>query len=1372
MLEDYICGPSAELDIQSYSQRVTIAAFAKRFGEMAEGEHADLRKLWQDGHPQEALSKLRKIKSETLTWEVRPPATKAKLLRLEGRLLLAFGEVATAKSLASEADQLDESDPSGSDPGCARLVAMIAQAEGRLDDALRTLEEETDPDSQALRAAVQIQHGDVAVALDTLSSLANHPEAYRLRSVVFLSQREPLQAKAEAEKALSLAPSRYWIRRTTATIRYLAGISPVALPNGVPDWLQPVNPMFVRQDAKSIAARRSAAIEFEQLSGPEFEHSADDIACIQACRVGCLADIADSRGDAAELARDILVADPSNYRVMIWVLGRSLDVTVDFSVAALEEKVRHETANVEEIASLVAAFTSAGQFTKGRALLERTKELFIDDSAQPLWDFWQSQLTAIESKQEPSLDPETRLEQALAYLRNAEAGGDGKARWQQYMLLAQLGRWEEIVTVATNLVESLQTPDAVRIASYALYNTRNFADCLAVLDQAPAPFFGGEVPPDLRRLRVLAQGAIGALPEAIKTAREVFEQSPTRDAFLELCQLYLQVGDFKNLAITARFHSKISDLSAFNYLRLAFPLKTEDPDLALVLWHAAEAKGIDDDHVGMAIGIGNSLGVGVELEPLVHRLAALGTEGKSGVQAVGLKEVMDWSVQRREHLQQVWRRLQRGEVPNYVALGVTGIGLARAFHRIPLITETRTDGTSAGPVNQRFGGRIAGSLPVVPGQKWRLNADVTAILNAAHFKLLPRIEAAFAPIRVPQNAVIALSAMQDSLRPGQPRYIEAQRHILSMVSAGKIARLNLDPVTVRQDSEGDVADAVLQLLRDAIVNDSFVLDFLPPGSTDPMHPTQTLPAQYATLLRDAHSVVDALKYCGALSAPEHLKAIEALSQRHAPPDEAAIPSGKRLVCRSAVVRLLALADVLELAATTFDLVIPTSELDDDQREVENAAIADADVEWLDHLINRIRDGLTTGTYAVLPQLDDRAPVSGEHEPTPEETVLFDLMQFAGSKSDVIWIDDRWVQSHDHRDGMRIVGTVDLLSWFRDVGKMSPSDFAQALNDMRAADVRFVAFDADELVAALREAPIEDGMLVETKNLRVLRQYYARCLLEADMLRPPPGDMEAPNTATEWNFLFGCGRAVVEAMVSVWDTGSRDHAAAQAEWLLNNMYTDDRGFHGTVARRTEAKDAYFASPSLTHLIVGSISLDGQESLREARREYLQWLHQRVIRGRFATDVDLARAVVEQLKEAITQSLENDDEAMGTITLHLMGRLWLDLPSDLRKLMEPDQEFLRRLGISMRSIVDIGPLRLERLSFWDTLSRVLKDGVPEELKTLEGHLVRIELVSDSPIIFSFHCDDPKFDGKIGSPELGFLSESFAEREATAACLKHWF
>ena len=421
-------------------------------------------------------------------------------------------------------------------------------------------------------------------------------------------------------------------------------------------------------------------------------------------------------------------------------------------------------------------------------------------------------------------------------------------------------------------------------------------------------------------------------------------------------------------------------------------------------------------------------------------------------------------------------------------------------------------------------------------------------------------------------------------------------------------------------------------------------------------------------------------------------------------------------------------------------------------DVDDAATADADVEWLGHLINRIRNGLTTGTYAVLPLLDDRALVSGEHEPTPEETVLFDIIQFTGSESDVIWIDDRWAQSHEHRDGMRIVGTVDLLGWLRDVGKMTTADFAQALNDMRAADVRFVAFDADELVVALREAPIENGTLVETRTLRVLRQYYARCLLEADTLRPPSGDKEANNESTEWNFLLGCGLAVVKAMVKVWEIGPSDRAAAQAKWLLGNMYSDDCGFHGTTAPRTEVTDANRVSPSLVQLILSSVEFDGQDLPRQSRRDYLEWLHEHVIRGRFAADGELARVVIEQLKETIIHSLGTADETKKAVTSHLLSQLCLDLPNDLRTLMEPDQEFLRTLGLSMKSIVGIGPLRVEAQSFWGTLSLVLKDRVPGELTTLEGQPVQIDLVSDSPIVFSLHCDDLQFDDRMGGSRVG--------------------
>jgi len=1370
LLETYICGPSAKLDFQSSFQEATILALARQLGEVAEGDQAELRQLWRDGHPTAALSKLRTIKAETLTWAVLPPPTKSKLLCLEGRLVLTTGDIATAKRLASEADQLD-----GSGSGRARLVAMIAQAEGRLDDAIAALEHDTDPDSQALKAAVQIQAGQIDLALETLSSLVDHPDAHRLRSLVFLSRREGAKAKAEAEKALSLAPTSYWIRRTAATVRYLAGLSPIVLPRGFPDWPEPINLTFVRQDDESVAARRSAALEFERLSGPEFEHSADDLACLQSWRVACLADNPDSRHDATELARAVLDTNPSNYRVMTWVLGRALDVSVDSTVGVLEERVAHHQASVEEILSLVAAYTTADRFLDARAVLEQTKDVFNRDSAQRLWDYWQSQLAAIGTDAEGAspVTAEAQVEQVIARLRSAEATGEREVSWRQCMLLAQLGRWEEIAPRAAELVASFQTPDAARIASHALYNTRDFLGCLAIIDRAPALFFKGELPPDLRRLRVLAQRATGALPEAIRAAREVFEQSPTRDALLELARLYYQVGDFKSLAIVARRHATLIDLSAIDYLTLAFYVTIEDPSIALALWRKAVAQGIDDDHVGMAFEIANSLAVGVELKPLAQRMAVLGREGRGGVQAVGLKELIDWSVRRREHLEQVWQQLRRGEVPNHTALHIIGIGLATAFHRVPLITAARTDGTSAGAVNQRFGGRITGSLPVASGQRWRLNADVTAILNAANFGLLPQIETEFAPIRVPQNTIVALTGMQNRLRPSQPAHLEARRRVLSAVLAGRITRLDLEPITARQESDGDVATDVLQILHDAVANDSLVLEFLPVRAMDPMEAAVSLPAHYAVILRDAHSVVDALEHCGALSGPEHLRAREALGERGGLPTEAAIPPGKRLVCRTAVVKLLALAGVLELATATFKLVIPTDELDRDQRDVDNAAIADSDADWVGGLIDRIREGLTTGTYAILPQTapGKTRPTEGR-EPTPEETVLLDLMQFPGGDLDVIWTDDRWTSSHEHRDGIRIAGTVDLLFWLRGADRIAPATWADALINMRAADVRFIAFDADELLAALLEAPIEHGKLVETKPLRVLRQYYARCLLEADVLRPPTATAGLPLAATEWNYLLGCGLAVVTAMVRVWETGPNDHAMARAEWLFRNMYTDDRGIHGTAAPRTEGNDAYRTGVSLVSLIATSIRLDGQEDFRQARRDYLAWLYQRGMRGRFAADRDLALAVVEQLKATLTQGLEKDDTAMEAITLRLMGRLWSDLPMEVRKLMEPDEEFLQALRVSMRSIVGIGPLRVDRHRFWDSLSRILRDRAPADVATVDGHVVRLELVSDNPPMVAARCDALQFDGQIGGHEFGLLSESFAERETSAARLAHWF
>ena len=275
-----------------------------------------------------------------------------------------------------------------------------------------------------------------------------------------------------------------------------------------------------------------------------------------------------------------------------------------------------------------------------------------------------------------------------------------------------------------------------------------------------------------------------------------------------------------------------------------------------------------------------------------------------------------------------------------------------------------------------------------------------------------------------------------------------------------------------------------------------------------------------------------------------------LGPRSLLPNERTIVEGTGLVCRSEIALLLAGAGVLDRATNRFEVAIPAWEVDRERVEVKEAMDGEADALWVGEIIERIRNGLESGTYEFLPRVQRRHPLRGEDGGREQEVVLHDILAFDGNDSDVVWIDDRCINSHRHSDGKLIVDTVDLLVHLKERGRLSQAELFEVFDDLRASDSRFIAFDAEELLSAFREAPVENGVIVGTHRLRVFRQYYARCLLEADTLRPPSDDLQQPN---EWQFLLTCGSAVLDAIVRIWKSGSEKEKVAQSEWLLRSMY---------------------------------------------------------------------------------------------------------------------------------------------------------------------------------------------------------------------------
>ena len=761
---------------------------------------------------------------------------------------------------------------------------------------------------------------------------------------------------------------------------------------------------------------------------------------------------------------------------------------------------------------------------------------------------------------------------------------------------------------------------------------------------------------------------------------------------MELARLYFQLGDLKNIAIIARHHDAVHGLAGLEYLTLSSYLKVEDRALALTLWKKAIAEGVSDDYVGLAFEIGSNLVADSHLDTLARRLAELGHTGKGGVERVRFAELVKRIEARHQHIQELSEMLRRGTLPIHLFSQATGIPLVSILRRFRLVSHYNMDKGVNAPTYQRFGGRTQARHPTVKGQRWRLNADITALLNAGHFRLLPRIETEYGTIRIPQQTVIALNAMQDVLRPNQPDRIEAKRKIIDLTADGILRSVELEPLTARSSADGDVADDVLAALRHASKAKALTVDFLPPRSKDPERAATSLPDQYRRLLRDAHSVVDALLHCGALSREEHRVATRSLGPRPTAPIEVTIEQGTELLCGIGVLVLFATAGILDVAADIFEVTLTTEDLETTKIDIRKAGHDASDAQWIDELVEHIRAGLQTGRYELLPRVrHDTA--DGNRAQSDLEKVLGDVLRCDGHDRDVIWVDDRCLNSYGHSEGKRIVDTVDLLYDLRRRERLSEEELFDTLTQMRGADSRFIAFGAEELLNALRAASVADGVVVETRQLRVFRQYYARCLLEADALRPPTQDGERPGADTEWHFLMECGRAVLLAMVRLWRAGSGQEREARANWLLQYMFTEDRGFHGTSMLRGTEANARATALAITGLLTGAVELDTGGAERPARESYLEWLDRQMLRNRLDVDPTVEATVAGQLREVLAGDDVGDAKVDGKTARALMARLWMDWPGRIRDLVASDQEFARRFGVLSRTVASIGPLQVE-------------------------------------------------------------------------------
>lgn len=1405
----YICGPTAVPLVTQSRGTVVISEILShqltylsgRLASEIQSQLERMRALWRQGRLTEAQQWVKDVKDDTHVWLALPADLRARLLRFEASIELEQkADLSHVKQLALEADDL-----------CAsieglRLKALITYREKGAAAAVQTLKWQEDVDTLNLMAALFLEMNEYdkcsRVIEHIMSRLVPNAETYRVRSLLNLCLGNLAQARLDAQEALNREP--YWrsIQMAAAMVYYYSAMSAPAMPHGVPAWPEPVAWQLIRRDNESLRYLESASQLFASLLGAA-ELDVEERRRLQAWRLASVANHPRLQDEALDYCRSVLEDDPSNAYVVAWAINRNMAADLTSSLTAFEDLIREGRASLLHIIIVVSFYLSNGMGSKALELLGNTRSIFEQNDAEDLWVIWKSRCLVVDGNLDEALkmvdllkDPHyARIAKITALRARASEKGD----WQSLIdylercfsdtgdgvflldcceIKAHLGDWTYVVHRSAELVNHVGTADAVELAAQAMFKAGRYAECLTLLDRFQRYFTDSKLPANLGRIRVECQRLLGILARAVIEAEELARSDPAIPNLLALAQLYFSLGDLKGVALVARQIESRSDSAPEHCLRLARLVQWDDQNLAVLLWRkAANSPCLPDELVGEAVALGYQLGLDAEMGPLVKRMVDLGEQARGGIQKKSIEDLVATIDQQRENLSKVDELYRNGRIPVHLVAEALNIPLARMYRTMLLENEKRLCSYECLPLFCRHGGRTIGLETDKPVTQWRLHMDVTAVLLAAHLEVLEKVEEVFRPIKIPASLVPSLVAMRDKVTPHQPSRATAYRRILDLIRESKIR--TIDPPKISEADSilvQELGSEWVALWEYARKNEGYLVDFLPLRKRDLSVPPTALPEDAGMTLINCRAVVESLRQFGPLSEDEYFRALDALGTEGLGADVKVVPvQHKTLVLDTTIPETLAEAGLIELVCDRFDVVIKDEEARRIEAALQEYETAQELSNWLGGIIGRISRGLRNGVYEVIPTVGPGEPSDKEIEMTLEVDSLYSLLRFEPQPGDVIWADDRALTSYRHRDGgVPIIGITEVLDVLLGAGRLDKKEYFGLLIRLRAANVRFIPLHASEILHHLMQAQVQDGKVVETRQLVILRRYVANCLADGAALQGPVGGQANPG---EIPFVLNLGREVTDAIISLWETADADLEACQAraDWIMESLYLDYLARASLIGLTLPNEDIYIAALGIVNLLLVGLSLGARDRRRRysARRQYFAWLETRVLRNRFTAEPRLIAAVAEVLKKMLNRLDEPLDGDMEFAWKYVVQRFYEDLPDLLREELNRDQEFIASIGIRVFPVVEIGRVKFEINEFVRAASEVI-NGRPSTAKPLDPTEREAIFEPDTDNPFSCVVTHPRNPQpvKVTDEIFALLSENPAEREAVLRRSRQWF
>ncbi|WP_337288704.1 HNH endonuclease [Candidatus Methylomirabilis sp.] len=788
------------------------------------------------------------------------------------------------------------------------------------------------------------------------------------------------------------------------------------------------------------------------------------------------------------------------------------------------------------------------------------------------------------------------------------------------------GDWDGICEYGQILFERTRSlHDAERLAN-SLSNTQKNERLVAFLEANRALLAQSK---NLQMLYCWSLYREGALLEARSELAKLSDDRDNANYRALQINLGISLGDWISLSAFVANECLEKDKRSAQDLvgdaRLALRLGSPH---AKELIFAAAGKGNDDAGV-LAAAYFLASSAGWEDDPEVFKWLhdAAARSGDDGpIQKMTLKDVLDRKPEWDRRESETWQLLSRGDIPMFLAARSLNKSLIDLMLFPALANLSENDPRRRGAVPAYSGKR----QPTPFNTAEVVGMDATALLTLSFLNLLDEALDAFDTVHVPHSTLKWLFEEGQKATFHQPSRIRAAHHLRHLLATNVLEKLI--PSTVPDnDLSAQVGEELALLIAEAekVTDDDDAQRIVVRSS--PVHRVASLMEEeadltaHAAVLSSCQSVVDKLREKGQITAKEEKKARAYLQLHEKPwPNQPEVADGAVLYLDDLAISYFLHLGILEkLHAAGFRPIASTRKVSEANELISYESISDKVIDAIERIRSAINSRIESGKIKVgrRPNLDEPEEQSISGHPTVGVIAL-------ARDCDAIIADDRFLNQHANIDDgsaqAPIFSTLDLLDALVSTGSITPEDRLEYRALLRRAGYFFVPVSDDELAGHLNASTVKDNKVIETAELKAIRENILRVRMSAWLQLPK----EAP-------WLDMSLKVFIRVLKGLWRADADlSSVRARSDWIMDQV--DVRGWAQSLGGETG--DNIVKTGRGAHILM--VLTPPADAPRDVKDGYWSWVEDRVLAPIKEQYPDLYSWIVDWLRRQIAEMADMD------------------------------------------------------------------------------------------------------------------------------------